>query len=293
MAVNLVLSFALAILISSSPTAVGVDATEELKEAVLTLDAGNFSEVVAKHPFIVVKFYAPWCGHCKQLAPEYEKAASILRKNELPVVLAKVDAYNERNKELKDKYGVYSYPTIKIMKNGGSDVRGYGGPREADGIVEYLKRQVGPASLKLESAEEAAHSVVDKGVILVGVFPEFAGMEYENFMVVAEKMRADYDFFHTSDASILPRGDQSVKGPIVRLFKPFDELFVDSEDFGKDALEKFIEVSGFPMVVTYDADPTNHKFLERYYSTPSSKVSKHNSCYILFVSSKYIVNYTC
>lgn len=68
----------------------------------------------------------------------------------------------------------------------------------------------------------------------MGVFPEFAGMEYENFMVVAEKMRADYDFFHTSDASILPRGDQSVKGPIVRLFKPFDELFVDSEVYSSD-----------------------------------------------------------
>lgn len=89
------------------------------------------------------------------------------------MVLAKVDAYDERNKELKDKYGVYSYPTIKIMKNGGSDVRGYGGPREADGIVEYLKRQVGPASLKLES-EEAAHSVVDKGVILVSLPIVFA-----------------------------------------------------------------------------------------------------------------------
>lgn len=59
-------------------------------------------------------------------------------------------------------------------------------------------------------------------------------MEYENFMVVAEKMQADYDFFHTSDASILPRGDQSVKGPIVRLFKPFDELFVDSEVYSSD-----------------------------------------------------------
>jgi protein disulfide-isomerase A1 len=68
MAVNLVLSFALAILISSSPTAVGVDATEELKEAVLTLDAGNFSEVVAKHPFIVVKFYAPWYSSLTSLS---------------------------------------------------------------------------------------------------------------------------------------------------------------------------------------------------------------------------------
>ncbi|XP_015692131.1 protein disulfide isomerase-like 1-2 [Oryza brachyantha] len=280
MALNLILPFALsiAVMLSSGPAVADAEsAAVELQEAVLALDAGNFSEVVAQHPFIVVEFYAPWCGHCKELAPEYEKAASGLRNNDPPVVLAKVDAYDERNKELKDKFGVYSYPTIKIIKNEGSDVRAYGGPRDADGIVEYLKKQVGPASLELRSAEAAVHSITDKGVILVGVFPEFVGREYKNFMAVAEKMRADYDFFHTSDASILPRGDQMVKGPIVRLFKPFDELFADSEDFGEDALEKFIEVSGFPMVVTYDADPTNHKFLERYYSTPSAKA-------MLFVS---------
>ncbi|KAG8082069.1 hypothetical protein GUJ93_ZPchr0014g46644 [Zizania palustris] len=279
MAVNLVLPFALAIavVLSSCPAVADVDASRELKEAVLTLDAGNFSEVVAKHQFIVVEFYAPWCSHCKQLAPEYEKAASVLRKNDPPVALAKVDAYDERNKELKDKYGAHAYPTIKIIKNEGSDVRGYGGPRDADGIVEYLKRQVGAASLELRSVGEASQSIGNKGVILVGVFPEFGGSEYENFMAVAEKMRADYDFYHTSDAGILPRGDRSLKGPFVRLFKPFDELFVDSEDFDKDALEKFIEVSGFPMVVTYDADPTNLKFLERYYSTPSAKA-------MLFVS---------
>nr|CAB3487096.1 unnamed protein product [Digitaria exilis] len=244
----------------------------ELGEAVLTLDASNFSEVVAKHQFIVVEFYAPWCGHCKQLAPEqYEKAAAILRKHDPLVALAKLDAYDERNKEIKDKYQVHSYPTIKIIENGGNNVRGYGGPRDADGIVEYLKKQVGPASIELKSAEEAAHIIGDKRVVLVGVFPKFAGVDYENFMAMAEKKRSDYDFFHTSDAGILPRGDQTIKGPVVRLFKPFDELFVDSQDFDKDALEKFIEVSGFPTVVTFDADPTNHKFLERYYSTPSAK----------------------
>uniref|UniRef100_A0A453C0R9 Thioredoxin domain-containing protein n=1 Tax=Aegilops tauschii subsp. strangulata TaxID=200361 RepID=A0A453C0R9_AEGTS len=97
------------------------------------------------------------------------------------------------------------------------------------------------------------------------------GIQYENFMAVANKMRTDYDFFHTSDASILPRGDLTVKGPLLRLFKPFDELFVDSQDFDDDAIKKFIEVSGFPTVVTFDADPTNHKFIERYYSTPSAK----------------------
>jgi protein disulfide-isomerase A1 len=66
-------------------------------------------------------------------------------------------------------------------------------------------------------------------LLQVGVFPEFAGVDYENFMAIALKKRSDYDFFHTSDAGILPRGDQVVKGPVVRLFKPFDELFVDSQ----------------------------------------------------------------
>jgi len=137
--------------------------------------------------------------------------------------------------------------------------------------VEYLKKQVGPASLELRSAGDADHSIDDTRVVLVGVFPEFAGMEYENFMAVAGKMRTDYDFFHTSDVSVLPRGNQAVKGPLLRLFKPFDELFVDSQDFDKDAIKKFIEVSGFPTVLIFDADPTNHKFLERYYTTPSAK----------------------
>ncbi|KAM3367550.1 hypothetical protein ACQJBY_016247 [Aegilops geniculata] len=274
MDVPLALPFAtlvVVLLLSSGPIAAEVDATAVLGEAVLTLDAGNFSEVVAKHEFIVVEFYAPWCGHCKELAPEYEKAASMLRKRDPPVVLAKVDAYDESNKELKDKYKVHGYPAIKIIRKGGSDVSAYGGPRDAEGIVEYLTRQVGPASLEIRSAVDASRSIGDKGVVLVGVFPEFAGIEYENFMAVANKMRTDYDFFHTSDASILPRGDLTVKGPLLRLFKPFDELFVDSQDFDDDAIKKFIEVSGFPTVVTFDADPTNHKFIERYYSTPSAK----------------------
>jgi hypothetical protein len=46
-------------------------------------------------------------------------------------------------------------------------------------------------------------------------------------MSVADKLRSDYDFVHTLDAKILPRGDTTIKGPLVRLLKPFDELFVD------------------------------------------------------------------
>jgi protein disulfide-isomerase A1 len=71
--------------------------------------------------------------------------------------------------------------------------------------------------------------VMSRDMLQVGVFPSFDGSEFENFLAVAETMRSDYDFLHTLDASILPRGDKAVKGPLVRIFKPFDEPFVDSQ----------------------------------------------------------------
>ncbi|XP_020111661.1 protein disulfide isomerase-like 1-1 [Ananas comosus] len=241
------------------------------ESAVLTLDASNFAEVVAQHSFIVVEFYAPWCGHCQRLAPEYEKAASILSKHDPPIVLAKIDANEEKNKELASQYEVQGFPTIKILRNQGKISQEYKGPREADGIVDYLKKQVGPASAEIKSTEDASNLIGDNSIFIVGVFPEYSGSEFENFIAVADKLRADYSFGHTLDAKLLPRGDSSVKGPVVRLFKPFDELSVDYQEFNVDSLENFIEVASVPLVTTFDNDPNNHPYLLKFFGRPSNK----------------------
>lgn len=59
------------------------------------------------------------------------------------------------------------------------------------------------------------------------MFPKFSGEEFQNFSVLAEKLRSDYEFGHTLDAKLLPRGESSVNRPTIRLLKPFDELFND------------------------------------------------------------------
>ncbi|KAG1331174.1 Protein disulfide-isomerase [Cocos nucifera] len=271
----LILSAFLALLVFSSLSPArseesGADVVEE--SAVLTLDASNFSETVAKYPFILVEFYASWSKRCETFAPVYEKAAAILRKHDPPVVLAKVDGDDETNKEIASKYDVTSFPTLIILRNQGKNIQEYDGPIEAEGkIVEYLKKQAGPASVEIKSSEDVGTLIEGKKIFIVAVFPDYSRGEFKNFIAVAEKLRADYDFGHTLDAKHLPHGDLTVSGPVVRLFKPFDELFVDFQDFHVDALEDFIKTASVPKVTILDRDPRKRPFVIKFFDLPDAK----------------------
>lgn len=90
--------------------------------------------------------------------------------HEPAIVLAKVDANEEANRELATEYQIQGFPTLKIIRNGGKNVQDYNGPREADGIVEYLKKQAGPASTEIKSAEDASSVIDEKKIFIVSYF---------------------------------------------------------------------------------------------------------------------------
>ncbi len=82
---------------------------------------------------IWLEFYAPWCGHCKALAPEYETAAAELKDE--GIVVAKVDA--TMNTEQTERFEVTGYPTLFWVFGG--QLYKYNGPRKASALIEFAK----------------------------------------------------------------------------------------------------------------------------------------------------------
>ncbi|UZJ55165.1 hypothetical protein CBS101457_004485 [Exobasidium rhododendri] len=104
------------------------------------LNAANFESIVMDpKKDVFVEFYAPWCGHCKNLAPIYEKVASAF-ENEPNCIVAQLDADNADNKAFASKYGVSGYPTLMMFPKGSSEKssEAYMQSRTEEDLISYL-----------------------------------------------------------------------------------------------------------------------------------------------------------
>lgn len=108
------------------------------KSNVINLDEGNFNEKVLKsNELWLVEFFAPWCGHCKNLAPEWEKAANALKGI---VNVGAVDA--DKYKTLAGKYNVNGFPTIKWFGTKKDNPKDYDSGRNSSDIVKYATNKI-------------------------------------------------------------------------------------------------------------------------------------------------------
>ncbi|KAI1177279.1 thioredoxin-domain-containing protein [Nemania sp. FL0916] len=225
---------------------------------VLQVDAKNYESLIAKSNHTsILEFYAPWCGHCQNLKPAYEKAAKNLDG------LAKVAAVNcdeDENKQLCGMMGVKGFPTLKIVrpgkKQGGKPVvEDYQGERSAKAIVNAVVDKINNHVKKvtdkdiekfLSTKNETAKAILftEKGTtsaLLRSLAIDF--LDVISFAQVRDKESDTIGLFNIESYPtlvLLPGGDQ--------------DGLVYKGDMKRPAMLKFLTQAGEP-----NADPAPSK----------------------------------
>merc|ERR1711935_140495 len=246
--------------VKSEEIELNIEPTDETiideEDGVLVLTEKNFDKAIEAHEFVLVEFYAPWCGHCKKLAPEYAMAAKQLEKSESAVKLGKVDATIE--KALGTKFGVRGYPTLKFFKSG--KPQDYKGPRDGAGIVSWLEKKTGPPAIQVNDME-SFEKMKEHPVVIVGVFKDQESDAAKEFIKAAGSIE-DHKIVITSDDEV-KKGIQARDGWII-MFKNFDVPRVKYEGEAKsDDIEAWINEQSVPSVWEFTSTNAQKIFAQK------------------------------
>uniref|UniRef100_A0A665X5L3 Protein disulfide-isomerase n=1 Tax=Echeneis naucrates TaxID=173247 RepID=A0A665X5L3_ECHNA len=255
---------------------------------VLEFTDDDFESRIGDHELILVEFFAPWCGHCKRLAPEYEAAATRLKGI---VSLAKV-----LHTAVRFTPPMCTFCALCTLVLSGSTQMVNISP--SYGIVSFLKKQAGPASVELKADADFEKFVGDKDASVIGFFADDKSTSQAEFLKAASALRDNYRFAHTNSEALLQ--SHGIDGEGVVLFRPprLNNKFEDSsvkfteEKFTSNKIKRFIQDNIFGicphmtddnkdqlrgkdlMVAYYDVDYDKNPKGSNYWRNRVMKVAK-------------------
>ncbi|KAJ7104149.1 protein disulfide isomerase [Mycena belliarum] len=213
---------------------------------VLELKPDNWDTTIGQGKPGLVEFFAPWCGHCKNLAPVYEQLADAYAHVKDKVIIAKVDADGE-GKPLGSKYGVTGFPTLKWFNADGTN-EPYEGGRDLDALASFIATKAGV-----------------KSNIKPPPPPETLILDYHTFDAVALDTEKDVLVSFTAPWCGHCKSMKPTYEKVAHTFKPESNCIVanvDGDDKKNQALAQKYGVSSFPTIKFFPKGSTEPEAYE-------------------------------
>lgn len=119
--------------------------------SVVDVTPENVDSILDGTKHVLLEIYAPWCGHCKALAPTYEKVAEAFQRHKSQLVIAKLDG--DKHRKLGERFQVTGFPTLKWFNKGSTAATEYGGGRNEDDFHKFIVGKTGlAAGIKMSGA---------------------------------------------------------------------------------------------------------------------------------------------
>jgi protein disulfide isomerase len=210
------------------------------------------------NPIWFLKFYAPWCGHCKRMAPVLDAAAVKLQGK---MAIGKIDC--TKHKGLCNEYKVRGFPTLKYSKDG--EIFDYSGGRDIAALTSFAKKVSSPPIKTIKRLDEVTRfslNEADEGIVFFGTDKKQEGSKlYEIFSAVARKKQASAHFlwleqdpreeYDGKDTAVVQRIEHGVVEP--RQW--------EMEEMTVEALQKWVQLENVPTLVTFG--PSNFPWISR------------------------------
>jgi len=205
---------------------------------IIELTDETIQDTIANNAHVFIEFYAPWCGHCKRLVPEYEFVSAYFKDSN--VVIAKIDASTHNTAAAT--FGISGFPTLKLFSNGVPI--DYEGERTSMNMIQWIRKKTGPPTKHLNTDRDKTVFFGEPAIRVVA----FVAPDSDNFntwdSIAKSGILEDFELAHITDEALY--GGKSKDS--VLIYRYDEEPIVYSSEFQADSITAWVLSEAYPLI---------------------------------------------